>query len=169
MAYLTYSVPIIGVSFHNAPHLWPELRGNASASLVKPRLLTGHFDLRLVAEPDNPADASAIRVDLAAHELADGQARTLGYIPRSHTTQVGLLLTEAVVLAPGLPDPQLLKKPSQGALWDARLETDKMQSNLREGPMADALTFTDQLRQPTPTRRHPRGKGSSCGIDSIWF
>ena len=82
--------PLAGFKYHQAQALWPALReGDA---------------LTLVAEPANPHDSQAIRVDW--------QGQVLGYLPRRLNGAVSRAHAEGVVLAARIrqlrahPDPR---------------------------------------------------------------
>lgn len=69
--------PLAGFNYHNAPTLWSDLQeGDA---------------LALIAEPDNPHDPQAVRVDW--------QGQTLGYLPRTLNGAVSRSLAEGTRLS----------------------------------------------------------------------
>ena len=71
-SYLLNRFAIAGFQYHDGPTLLPSIQPGLS--------------LALIAEPDNPFDSFAVRIDY--------QSRKLGYVPRSDNRHISRLLRQ---------------------------------------------------------------------------
>ena len=90
--YDVYLFPAAGFSFYEGPVLLQQIRPGLA--------------LQLVAEPDNPHDARAIRIEAFG--------RHIGYVPRSDNGPLGRLLAQGAPLRA-----RVLSVRREGEPWDA--------------------------------------------------
>lgn len=160
-------LPIIGLPYHEAAAIWPEMTGQKPTRLLKPRLRSPLLGLSLVPEEDNAEDAYAVRVEVAGHEMANGVARKIGYVPKTHAVAIRTLLSKARVLGTGIPDMSVLEEPKQGRTWFAQIQSDLLPSGLPLAETRDKPTVPLQIHPGKPTTGHPRHPGAK--LAAIWF
>lgn len=159
------TLPIVGLPYHEAPKIWPEISGDASPRLLKPRLMSSYLGLRLVPE-DNPKDPNAVRVDIASHEMANGLPVKIGYVLKQKAVAIRDLLDKAQILGVGLPDLSEVDRPEPRTVWFAQIHSDILPDGFKELYTMDKPWLPLQI---WPAQASPKRPAFAARPADIWF
>jgi len=150
---------LVGLPHHDAPSLLDDLREGRID--IMSEFPSDQVPVIFLPEPHNPADPSAVSVQVAAAALSDNTSRKLGYIPREAAAMWQRFLTTKPSVSAIVSLAQGFRGVEKRSVWEVSVASRSpgLPSASPGSPTwLENFIFQDEvwgMRRPKRRRRHP--------------